>query len=166
MFELLIFLSGVLASMIGFGFVNFIFIPLKQFSEVRAKIGRELLYYSNIITSPGAADTLANEASITIRHLAVELEEKYLLIVLREVFVKLHIIPSIKLIILARGNLFFIANGLSAPGGTEDNMEALAKIYTSLDIKELQKRYNQNYQDAVEFRKAYLGKRYRPFESD
>lgn len=161
--EFLTFILGIVASVLGFWFVNIIFLPLKHLQEAKAKIGRVLQYYSHIVTNSSSSD-LVREAGDAIRSLAVEIEEKYLLVPFRPILVVLHRIPRVEYVRYAKGSLLFISSSLSDGTSSNEMRQALDEIYTALNIPELEGRYNQGHKEAVEFRKKRLGIRYSPLK--
>lgn len=138
--ELLIFFLGVIAAIMGYGFNNFALKPIQQFFNFRTGVGAKLTYYSNIITSPGSSDELAKEAHPILRGLAVDLEQYYLDIPFRKLFIRFSVIPAEELIVKAKGQLIYLSNSLYRNGDKviDANIEAIAKIYLLLRIKELE----------------------------
>jgi len=128
---------------------NYLLTPIKNFKELKAKVGRELQYYSHVITSPHGG-RLSDEARPIIRRLAVELEEKYLLVPSGYVLTRLKIIPKKEAVISAKGSMIRISNSIGDNGSTDANMLDLMTIYTKLDIDELDERNNQKYATAKE----------------
>ncbi len=150
--QILIFLLGVVASILGYFIANYLIMPIRDYKRAKAKIGRELLYYSHAITSPHNGP-LANEAHPVIRRLAVELEERYLLIPLRYIWVKTGIIPNKENVKDAKGSIIRISNSLGEKNSVDLNIRDMITVYTKLDIDELEERNNQKYAKAREFEK-------------
>lgn len=157
--EVILFIAAILTSVLGFGFVNYIFIPLRKYKDTVSLINKRLIYYSHIITSPGDAG-LANEAQPKIRDLATELEAYYLAVPAKTVLKLMRLLPPRKYVLNAKGSLIFISNSVHQEGYTDKNCEALEMVYTSLNIPELEGRWNQKYQKAIELRKSRMGNRY------
>ena len=130
-----LFFSGIIASGLGYIATNFFILPYRRFKETKAKIGRELLYYAHAITSPQSG-LLADEAQPVIRRLAVELEEKYLLLPMKRLVPML--IPSKKDVKEAKGSLIRISNNLRRIESVDMNLKDLQQIYTNLNINELE----------------------------
>lgn len=141
--ELLIFLLGVITAIVGYLISNFVFDPVRKFKDYIAVIGSTLTYYSHIITSPGSCK-LADEASPVIRALATNLERVYLSVPLLSAFVNIGVLPTKQKIVEAKGQLILIHNTLGEKGKTDINSQAMQKIFTLLNIKELEQRYNLN----------------------
>lgn len=148
--QILIFLLGIFTSVLGYVIANYLIAPIRDYKQAKAKIGEELLYYSHAITSPQSG-SLADEAHPVIRRLAVDLEEKYLLIPLRYIWVKTHTIPSRGSVKEAKGCIIRISNSLGKNNSVDLNIRDMMTVYTKLDIDELEERYNLKYPTVREF---------------
>lgn len=144
--ELLVFFLGVITAIVGYILSNFFLRPLQEFKNIKAKIGHQLTYYSHIITSPGPSK-ITEEASSQLRNLACDLEEKYLLIPLRKLVTPLRFAPQKSKILDARGRLFFLSHSVKEVGKTEENHDAMEKIFTSLKIQEINPVFNITNKD-------------------
>lgn len=140
--ELLIFLLGVVASLVGFALLNFVVKPIITYKKKVLWIASELRFYAHIITSPGASKELADEASKAIRKCSCSLEANYLAVPLKDLLVLMNIVPTDKKVSEASGALMFISNSLHREGKTFENHNSLKTVYLNLNIKELKNRHN------------------------
>lgn len=141
--ELLTFFLGVIVAVAGYIMSNFLLKPIQDYKKIIGKVGYKLTYYVHIITSPQSGD-LADEASLVLRDLACDLERKYCLIILLPIFNKLGIVPNQAQLIDAKKKIIFLSNSVFDGESSKENRNALDDIFTSLKIKELEKRHNLN----------------------
>lgn len=135
--ELLIFLLGVITAIVGYIFSNFLLKPIRDYYDIRSKIGYKLTYYSHIITSPGGNGKLAEEAYSVLRDLACDLERRYLAVPFRHMAAAFRAIPREATISDAKGNILLISSSLGKAGRTDENHIALGEVFKKLGIEEL-----------------------------
>lgn len=125
-------LLAVLGYLLTVGVIS----PLLKYENKKTEIGIKLNYFSHIITSPGSAMKLADEAQKVIRTLAMELEAYYLGIQFKSLFIYLRAIPTRNNIAEVRRSLVFLSNSVHQ-GDNENNCIELGKVFAKLGINEV-----------------------------
>ncbi len=125
---------AILAFLVVAGVVR----PLQRYFDKLNELSVQLGYYSNILTSPGSSDSLADEAQPIIRRLSLELEVAYLNIQFRKLVIGMNQIPNEKDMIDAKGRLIRLSNSAHR-GDSHQNLKDICNVIKLLKIQEIDK---------------------------
>jgi hypothetical protein len=135
-------LSGVLVYIIGQIINKFYIEPIQRQKETIGKISDALIYYSNLYTSPKISATQEfdrpekrEKAHEDFRNLACELVSRTHQIPHYIYLSYLKIVPKEKIIIISRGNLIGLSNGMwPSYESMQHNIKFQKELETNLDL--------------------------------
>lgn len=137
--DLLIFFLTIAVGIIGFFVIKGVADPILEYRKLVREIGKNLTFYSHIITSPGVSKQLADDGQASLRRLAGELEVAYLSIPLhRQLFSKIFLVPNEQSVQQAKGNMIFLSNSLHSESN-RDNYDIWAEVYRLLKIPQFER---------------------------